>query len=160
QKRERRTILRGTNLLDSLHDALAYSTSWHVDYAPQAHIVVGVDDEAHVSERVLDLPAFIKANAADDLVRDPLTHERVFNRSRLRVGPIQDGGHGIGIFRERVPRDLGDVVGFLELIAASKVDDSVPSLAIRPEMLVLSVPVPTDHGRGRVENDLGGSVVP
>ena len=55
-----------------VHDAFADAARRHVDHAPQAHVVVRVDDEAHVGERVLDLLPLVEPDAADDLVGDAL----------------------------------------------------------------------------------------
>ena len=57
-----------------------------------------VDDQFQVGERVLDFLPFVEADAADDLVRDRLPHQRIFDRPRLRVGPIEDGRQRVDIF--------------------------------------------------------------
>ena len=58
--------------LDRLHDALADAARRHVDHAPQADVVVRIDDQAHVGERVLDFLPLVEPDAADDLVGDAL----------------------------------------------------------------------------------------
>ena len=80
-------VRAGLDVLDRLHHALADPARRRVDHPAQAHIVVRVDHEPHVGERVLDLAALVEPDAADDLVGDALAHQRVFNRARLRVGP-------------------------------------------------------------------------
>ena len=77
----------GVEVLDGFHHALADAARRHVDHPPQAHVVVRVDDEPHVGERVLDFLALVEPDAADDLVGEALAHQRVFDRSRLGVGP-------------------------------------------------------------------------
>ena len=91
QRRQRRRLgcRPAPNRLERLHHALADAARRHVDHAPQAHVVVRVDDQPQVGERVLDFLALVEPHAADDLVGDALAHQRVFNRARLRVGPIQ-----------------------------------------------------------------------
>ena len=83
----------GIDRLQRIHHALADAARRHVDHAPQADVVVRVDDQLQVGERVLDFLALVEADAADDLVGDALAHQRVFNRARLRVGPVEHGHH-------------------------------------------------------------------
>ena len=63
----------GIERLERIHDALADPAGRHVDDPPQADVVVRVDDEFEVGERVLDFLALVEADAADDLVRDRLS---------------------------------------------------------------------------------------
>ena len=55
------------DLLDAFHHPFADAARRHVDDTPQAHIVVRVDDEPHVGQRVLDFLPLVEADAADDL---------------------------------------------------------------------------------------------
>ena len=89
------------DLLERLHHALADAARRHVDHPAQADVVVRVDDQPHVGERVLDFLALVEPDAADDLVGEPLAHQRVFNRARLRVGAIEHRDHRIDIVGER-----------------------------------------------------------
>ena len=91
-------------LLERFHDALADAARRHVDHAPQADVVVRIDDEPHVGERVLDLLALVEPDAADDLVGDAFAHQRVLDRARLGVGAIEHGDHRV---RRRRPARRG-----------------------------------------------------
>ena len=91
----------GATLLERLHHALADASRRDVDDAPQADVVVRIDDEPHVRQRVLDFLALVETNAADDLVREPLAHQRVFYRPRLRVGPVEHGDGRIHVLCQR-----------------------------------------------------------
>ena len=93
--------MAGGDLLERVHHALADAARRHVDDAPQADVVVRVDDEAHVGERVLDFLALVEPDAADDLVREAFAHQRVFNRPRLRVGPVQHRDRRLDIVGQR-----------------------------------------------------------
>ena len=161
--RQQRQVLvdrrRGPDVLDRVHHAFADAARRHVDHPPQAHVVVRVDDEAHVGERVLDFLALVEPDAADDLVGDPFAHQRVFNRPRLRVRPVQDRHRRLDIVGERAACRPGDEVGLLELVAAAEVHDAVAALAFGPEMLVLAVAVLADHGGRGVQDDLRRAVV-
>ena len=84
-----------------------------------------IDDETHVGEGVLYLPALVKSHAADNLVGDALAHERIFNRPRLGVGAIENRHHRFHVVGERGPRRARDEVGFLELVVTTVVGDAV-----------------------------------
>src|SRR5262249_51600206 len=81
---------RRADVLDRVHYALADAARRHVDHPAQADVVVRVDHQAHVGERVLDLLALVEPHAADHLVADALTHQRVFYRARLGVGAVEN----------------------------------------------------------------------
>ena len=150
---------RAFDLLQRLHDALADPARRHVDHPPEADVVVRVDDELQVGERVLDFLALVEPHAADDLVGEPLAHQRVLDRSRLRVGPIEHRDRGVHVVGQAGAGGARDEVGLLELVAAAEVDDARAAFALGPEVLVLAVAVLADDGRGRVEDDLRRSVV-
>ena len=69
--------------LERFHDPFADPARRHVDDPAQADVVVRIDDQLEVRQRVLDFLPFVEADAADHLVRHALAHERVFNRARL-----------------------------------------------------------------------------
>ena len=87
---EQRQILvrRRLDVLDRLHHAFADSAGRCVDHPPQADVVVRIDDQPHVSERVLDFPTLVEPYAPDDFVRDAFPHQRILNRSGLRVRAV------------------------------------------------------------------------
>ena len=81
QRRRVRVDRLGIDRLQAVHDSLSDAARRDVDDPPQAHVVVRVDDQLEVGEGVLDLLALVETDAADDLVRDVLAHERVFDRT-------------------------------------------------------------------------------
>ena len=118
-----------------------------------------VDDQLQVGERVLDLLALVEAHAADDLVGNALAHQRVFNRARLRVGPVEDGHRSSRLIRARLLDRPDDEVGLFELVVAAVVDDPRPPFRIGPQPLVLAVAVLLMTAVRGVEDDLGRAVV-
>ena len=153
------TTSSGADRLERIHHALADAASRNVDDAAQADIVVRVDDQLEVGQRVLDFFALVEPDAADDLVGNAVAHQRVFNRARLGVGAVEDGDHrvdvaGAGLFDR--PRDE---VRLLELVVAPVIDDPRTALAIGPQPLVLAVPVLADHRGSRVQDHLRRAVV-
>src|SRR6185369_10694770 len=132
----------GIDRLQGVHHAFADAARRHVDHAPQAHIVVGIDDQLQVGERVLDLLALVEADAADDLVRDVFPHQLIFYRARLGVGPVEDRHYRVDVVGAKALDRLGDEVRLLELVAAAVVDDLLAALAIGPEALILAIAIP------------------
>ena len=157
---QRRQFRRRAQLLEALHHAAPDPASGHVDHAPQAHVVEGIDDQFQVRQRVLDLLAFVEPDAADDLVRHALAHQRIFDRARLRVDAVEDGDHRLGVFRQGPPAGPRDEVGFFQLVAPAVEQDAGAAFLVGPEPLGLAVPVAADHRRRGVQDDLRGAIVP
>src|SRR5262249_13964000 len=63
----------------------------HIQNAKQGDIVLGVKDQPHVGQRVLDLGALVEAEAPQDAIADLLPPERLFERPRLRVRAVEHG---------------------------------------------------------------------
>ena len=148
------------DLLDRVHHALADAARRHVDHAPQADVVVRVDDEPHVGERVLDLLALVEPDAADDLVGDAL---RASARLRSCATARWSGTARRPSRRRRRPAPSRAVRVMKSASSSSspprKYDDAGAALAVGPEVLVLAVAVLADDGRRGVENDLRRAVV-
>ena len=125
--------------LQAVHQALADTARRHVYHAPQAHIVMGIDDELQVRERVLDFLALVEADAADDLVGNALAHQRVFDGSRLGVDPVEHGQRAVDVLAPRLFQGPDDEVGFLEFVVATIGNDARTALPVGPEPLVLAI---------------------
>ncbi len=159
---QRRQVVGGRadiDLLERVHHALADAARRHVDHAAQGDVVVRVENQLEVRERVLDLLALVKPDAAQDDVADVGLAQSVFDRPRLRVGAVEHGHRVLDVLGQRLPGNLGDVVGFFELVSAAEVDDLRATLAIGPQRLLLAVAVVADDRRGRVENHLRRAIV-
>src|SRR5262249_34501920 len=63
----------------------------HIQNAKQGDIVLGMKDQPHVGQRVLDLGALVEAEAPQDAIADLLPPERLFERPRLRVRAVEHG---------------------------------------------------------------------
>ncbi len=118
-----------------------------------------IDDQLEIGERVLDFLAFVEPDAADDLVRHRLAHQRILNRPRLRVGAIENRKHPFNVLRSCLLHGAGDEVRLFELVTAAEVDDLSSALAVRPEALVLPVAILLDDRGRRVEDHLRRPVV-
>ena len=158
--KQRRQLRRRRQRLEAVEHSLADPPRRHVDDAAQADIVVRIDDDLQVRQRVLDLAPLVESHAADDAVRHARAHQRIFYRARLRIRAVQDGDDVLRILRQRAPGGAHDEVRFLELVAAAEVEDLRAPLPIRPEPLLLAVAVLADHGGRRIEDHLRRAVVP
>ena len=123
-------------------------------------VVVRVQDQLQIRQRVLDFLALVEPDATEHDVRDVGLPQTVFDRARLRVGPIQHRHRVLDVFGQRLARDARDVVGLFELVSAAKVDDLCAALPVGPQRLLLAVAVVGDDRRRGVENDLRRTVVP
>ena len=108
---------------ERFHHALADTPRRHVDHAPQADVVVRVQNQLEVREGVLDFLALVEPDAADDLVgRCPTAAQRVFERSRLRVGAIQNRDRVRPGPRASAVRDgAGDELRLVEIVTGAVV---------------------------------------
>ena len=78
--------------LDGLHRGLAQPTRRIVDHPLHGDRIVGVPHNLQVRDHVLDLGAFIEAEASHNVVVHLVAAHRLFYQPRLRVGAIQHGG--------------------------------------------------------------------
>ena len=127
-----------------------------VDDAPEADVVVGVDDHLQVGEGVLDLLAFVEADVADDVVRDLGPAQRVLDAARLRVRAIEHGCLSRGV--RLAGDDAGDGVGLVVFGLGAQVLDRVARGAPGPQGLVGAVLVAGDE-RGRGGDDVAARAV-
>jgi hypothetical protein len=78
---------------------LADTAGRPVHDAPKRGRVRRIDEQAQIGQCVLDLGAFVEANATDDHVGDVVLEELLLDRTRLRIGSIEHRALPI-----RVPR--------------------------------------------------------
>ena len=81
----------------------------------------GFSTQLEVREGVLDFLALVEPDAADDLVGGAGAPQRVFERSRLRVGAIQDRDRVLDVVVERVRARARDELGLVEVVAGAVV---------------------------------------
>ena len=120
---------------------------------------MGVEDESQVREGVFDFLTLVKADATDDLVVGAGPAERVLERARLRVGPIEDGDRVVRVIVQRIPRRARDEFRFVQIVAGAVVQHGSAALPIRVEALLLRVTILRNDGRRRVEDHLGRPVI-
>ena len=81
QQRGYVVAIREVDVLERLHYAFADATGRHVDHAAQADVVVRVQDEPEIRERILDFLPLVEPNPADDLVFGAGAPQRILERS-------------------------------------------------------------------------------
>ena len=83
--------------VERIEHAFADAARRHVDDAAQADVVVRIDQQLEIGERVLDFLALVEAHAADDAVGEARAHQRVFDDARLRVRAIEHRHRAVGV---------------------------------------------------------------
>ena len=76
--------------LERRHGRVADAPLGHVHDTPERDHVLRVERQPQVAEHVLDLPALIEANAAEDPVGRAHAHEDVLDDTGHRVRPVED----------------------------------------------------------------------
>ena len=118
-------------------------------------------DQPQIGQRVLDLFALIEPGAADQAIRHPARHERVFQRAGLRIGAI----HHRAIAQLRIAArdqalDRADHKRRLVSLVIRLVDrDFQPSAAVSAQRLRRAMGVADDDRIGDVEDRLRGAIV-
>ena len=133
-----------------------------VEHARESECILWIPDEPEVRERVLHLAALVEGDAAYDLVRESERAERVLDRARLRVGPVQnsDVARSVGFPLALQALDLArDELSLMRLVVRLHHHDIGPALPVGPELLLLAGPVVADDRVRRVEDPLRGPIV-
>ena len=92
----KRNSLCGCCRNEAVHRGLPDAARWHVDNAAQGYVVVGIDEQAHVGNEVLDFLALIERKTAVNAIRNAALVESFLEGTALRIGAIKNG--------EAVPR--------------------------------------------------------
>ena len=143
------------------HRRVADAALGDVHDAAGRHLVVGVGEDAHEGEDVLDLPAVVELRPADHLVGDAAEFHGDLERQALRVGAVEDG--------EVAPREpgrrvhaqdfAGDPVRLVALVLGPVARDRPARVADGEELLGLAADVVGDDGVGGIEDGLGRAEV-
>ena len=157
----RRAVAGGRRIggVERVHHDLADAARGHVDHAAEADVVVRVDDQLEIGERVLDLFALVEPHAADHPIRQAFAGQRVFDRARLGVHAVEHRDDVLGVVGELVADRAQHEVRLLELVLRARVDDLLAAAAVGPQLLVLALAVLADHRRRGVEDHLRRAVV-
>ncbi len=143
------------------HRGVAHAALGHVDDAPPADLVVGVDQHPQVGEDVLDLLAVVELGAAHHLVGDLAADHGLLEGPALGVGPVEDGDvtPPQALVAAQADDLVGHPLGLVVLVLGPVADDLVAGALVGPERLRLPGDVVGDDGVGGVEDGLGRAEV-
>src|SRR5262249_18355406 len=102
---------------------LADSAWRDIKHSQVGDVVFGMHSEANVSQHVLYFGAFVKTEAADQLVPDTAAAEDFFKGPRLKIGAVLDGTSLRRVVIEKFAKLFGDEFSFRLSIAGLKVAD-------------------------------------
>ena len=160
EDRHHRHALLGGQRLHTLDARIADAAGGRIDDAPQPQIVRRIVDEREVGQHILDLGAVKEFHAADDLIRDAVALERVFQRVRLRVHAVEHRVVAPALAAVEVRHHAGDDKVRLVLLVEHGLDGHLFAAArVGPERLALAPDVVLNDGVRRVKNILRGTVV-
>ena len=155
-----RHALLGGQRLHTLDARIADAAGGCIDDAPQPQIVRGIVDEREVGQHILDLSAVKEFHAADNLIRDAVALERVFQRVRLRVHAVEHRVVAPVLAAVEVRHHAGNDKVRLVLLVEHGLDGHLFAAArVGPERLALAPDVVLNDGVRRVKDVLRGAVV-
>ena len=159
---ERRESRRLRPAAQMLQRRQADAPSRIVHHPVEGDLVPGVREEPKVGQHVLDLAALVEAHAPHDLVGHTRAAERVLERSRLGVGPVQHRHLTVRQARCRLDAPLHfvhDPACLVVLVERLHEGDQFAPLALGPERLPLPIHVLRDHAIRGVQDALARTVV-
>ncbi len=109
-------------VLQVFQTARADAARGEIHHAGKRRVVVGVGDQPQVGQRVLDLGALEKAQAAIHAIGQAGVEQRVLQRPRLRVAAIEQRDFGAGVTFAHQRTDLLDDPARLVAVGIGFVD--------------------------------------
>ncbi|OQA46689.1 MAG: hypothetical protein BWY52_00620 [Chloroflexi bacterium ADurb.Bin325] len=143
------------------HGLVADAARGHVDDAAQADVVRGVVHQSQIGQRILDLAALIEPHPADQPIGDAARDKGVFERARLRVGPVHDRAvaqRGLALAHQPLDR-AGDERGLVRLVVRLVRDNLQPLAAVGVQLLRGAVLVMRDDRVRDIEDGLRRAIV-
>ena len=142
------------------HRAGTNAARRHVNHAQQGIVVVRVDGQAQVGQRVLDFLTLEKAQAAVDTVGHAGLHQHLFQNARLRVAAVQHRhvGQVPAVAFQRLDL-VHDELRFFAIGVGIKQADLVAGAGGGPQLFAQAAVVALDQRVGRIQNGAGRAVV-
>ena len=133
----------------------------YVDDAGEAHLVVGVLQEAEVADEVLDLAALVEAHASHDLVGHAVAEARLFERARLCVDAVghDDVAQIVGFVARQPLHGIERYLRLLFLRVRLGHHNGCALVVVGEEVLLQARAVLGDDVLRRPQDGLGGAVV-
>ncbi len=133
----------------------------YVDDAQEGRVVIRIGDDAQVREHVLDLGAIEKRGPAGHRVGDFEGTQRLFERPRLEVAPIQhrEVAPLAAAFHAHTHDFHGDPICFVGAVAGHEDANAVAGSVGAPQTLIEQVGVVGDESVGGRQDAAGGAVI-
>ena len=140
--------------------AVANAAAGRVNDAPQGNFVGRVVKNAQVSDEIADFFALVETGTTHHLVGDAGADEDLFDGPGGVIGAVHDGNIPIADTSVEQSVDFGgNESGFVMFIVRNIAGDFRASTMVGPEFLFPSAMVMGDHGIGRREDVLGGTII-
>src|SRR3989442_2981188 len=141
--------------------SVADATPGDVHHSKEGLIVGRVGDQPQVGKQILYLAPFVEADRADEAVRNATEPKRLFERTRLGVGAVEDR-HPF-VCDVALCRTAGELARqpfrFIALIGCAQQRHWIAALLLREERLAQARGVFGDDAVRGVEDDLRGPIV-
>ncbi len=156
---QRKTVC-GRPFAQAVDRRLPDSSFRRIDHADQTYIVPRIYNDFQIGRDILDLFAVIEFQPADQLIRDALAPELILKRTRLRIGPVQNGNvpqmHALATTQVN-PAD--HPLRFFVGCRTQMIPHRFASGIVGPENLVFSFHIVIDHAIGQVQDILCRAVI-
>ena len=141
---------------------LAYTACGIVDDAHERLVVLGIDRQAEISDRILHLLALVERRTAVDTIRNAQFAQFVLYGTRLCVGAIEDGYVLVGLLLGAATLHC-DLFGYAQrLVAVGHIAGQVDAVAggfLGEDLFIYLVLVMVDERVGGLDDGLGRTVV-
>ena len=146
--------------IDGGNRAVADAAAGCVDDTSQGDFIGGVVKNTQVGYEITDFFALVEAGAAHHLVGDAGADEDFFDGPGGVIGAVHDGNVPISHTCVEQSVDFGgDESGFIVFVVGNIAGDFRAGTMVGPEFLFPSAMIVGDHGIGRGEDVLGGTII-
>ena len=146
--------------IDGGNRAVADAAAGCVDDTSQGDFIGGVVKNTQVGYEITDFFALVEAGAAHHLVGDAGADEDFFDGPGGVIGTVHDGNVPISHTCVEQSVDFGgDESGFIVFVVGNIAGDFRAGTMVGPEFLFPSAMIVGDHGIGRGEDVLGGTII-
>ena len=147
-------------ILQEFEAARTDAARGEIHHAGKSGVVLGVGDQAQIGQRMLDLGALEKAQAAIHAIGQAGVEQRMFEGPRLRVAAIEQRDFGARMAVARQGLDLLDDPARFVAVGIRLVDaDRLATARLGPQVLAQARGIVLDDGIRGVEDVAFGAVV-
>ena len=145
----------------AFHGHIAESPRRHVRNAQQADVVVRVDEDLQIGEKIADFRPVKETLATNQMVTDAGRAKRGFKRTRLHIRPEQNGvvQPGDPVCAARKFNLFDQVARFIIVIGVGAQNNLVTPAFARPELFGAAAHIVFDDGVGGIKDDVCRAVI-